>query len=600
MESNVELSTVKSATRAMAHVPHRRMIDDDDGNCGRDCKSQTQSATQQNDAWLTCYRWCAKLLLLVIIMVAIVTALGSKMAPILSPLLPKPPSPPAPVQPPWVLPPYPALPSRLPPSPSLIAPPLSSPPPRPLSPLQPPSLPSRLAVINDRYALGQPSNDLAQAGVFVTMIDSVVAPPSNGHPANWPPPWVPTVHGGVVDRVSGSIINRDMIGIFDLPVGLILRPKCAQRCLMCSYRGDAGSNGPMPCRIGAFPPERLEEMLRGPQGNVHGIYNEVILRDHDECYSSQMPDIVEAIFARDSNHLYEARGAYELFTRHFELDRSPERPLLPPLLLFYRPGEGFGFDPASILVAPPPLPPPFGRRTSIELVAAINDRFASGHPSNKVERAGVFVRGLDQLTRDGLLPWASYWPHSSEPADRTSGCIANGRLPYIYMRTPWGESRFDDSPPGPQVGAGGYILSSSAVDLALLCSYPRDAATTNDRSPSRGCVREGVFAMSHLRGMLQAHEARAAACREAGNVNNCYNEVLLDPSLLEGLLPQAIEAFTYPIGGSGCPARGEAASARHMFLEHFPSVHPATLPLVSFDRTRARPFELVCWTYVCS
>ena len=102
---------------------------------------------------------------------------------------------------------------------------------------------SVLDQINERFEHGKPSNNFAEAGVMVTMIDGDLhTVPYNGHPAY--PAWVPKVQGRQVNRLSGSLINRGMPGVYGyLPLGLILAPQAAQACLWCAYPFDAGSNG---------------------------------------------------------------------------------------------------------------------------------------------------------------------------------------------------------------------------------------------------------------------------------------------------------------------------------------------------------------------
>jgi hypothetical protein len=364
------------------------------------------------------------------------------------------------------------------------------------------------------------------------------------------------------------------------------------------------------------------------QGSALGGYNEVVLRDRDRCYQNEMPHIVEAVFARgrDPEQLRAARTAHSYFVRHFHLHDEYGSTAEPPLILYYRPGEGFAFDPeftvaspippavpsaspetaiplmppAMVPSAPPISPPPISPAPPIspgmERTAQLNAQFFGGRPSNDAAEAGVFIRGFDQLTHSNL-PWEVYWPHSTQKTDRLSGSIANARLPYIYMRTPWGQAQYNDDPPGPHVGTPSFVVTATFVNDALLCSYDRDAATTNDRA-YHGCARQGSRSPSHLKAMLEAHESRAVHCQASGNINNCYNEVILDAHKWRQRLPDAIAAFSFPLGcdmgASGCSAQLSAAAARHRFLCRYDSVDPSTVPLVSFDRTNLEtPFSLV-------
>jgi len=183
---------------------------------------------------------------------------------------------------------------------------------------------------------------------MVTMVDhDLRTEPYNGHPAY--PAWVPKVQGRQVDRLSGSLINKHLPGVFGASVGLVLAPVQAQACLWCSYPFDAGSNGPMPCRVGspaeggAYPPSRFAEMMRQPQGHhsgVSAVYNEVVLHDDGAgstqwrpvsgCYSAALPAIVEAVFLMPHANAAAAAAARVIrdrFSAHFRLPSS-SAPLL--------------------------------------------------------------------------------------------------------------------------------------------------------------------------------------------------------------------------------------------------------------------------------
>ena len=219
----------------------------------------------------------------------------------------------------------------------------------------------------------------------------------------------------------------------------------------------------------------------------------------------------------------------------------PTLPLLPPL-------------PCSPLrPAPPPPPPSLSPLPPLEpppvrsVVEFLNDRFTACNP-------GVFIRGFDAMAHKDLPPWQSYWPHSTNLADRMSGSITNARLPYIFMRAPWAHPEFNGSPPGEiivdgqtvSIGTGGIILSASAVQSALLCSYNRDVASVN--YGHKGCPpvpsSSRSYSPSALLEMLQSHERRALKCKQQHNINNCYNEVCplifhvcANPGCVIGCLP---------------------------------------------------------------
>lgn len=183
---------------------------------------------------------------------------------------------------------------------------------------------------------------------MVTMVDSDLRTlPFNGHPAY--PMWVPKVQGRQVDRLSGSMINVNMPGVFaslDHPLGLVLAPREAQACLWCSYPFDAGSNGPVPCRPSSYPPEQFADMMRQPQGGSSGVtavYNEVVLHDDSQntrpgCYSSAMPRIVEAVFVLRDEDASFGHTHRDRFISHFSIPASRA-----PVLLKYTARAGFSF-----------------------------------------------------------------------------------------------------------------------------------------------------------------------------------------------------------------------------------------------------------------
>ena len=61
-----------------------------------------------------------------------------------------------------------------------------------------------------------------------------------------------------------------------------------------------------------------------------------------------------------------------------------------------------------------------------------------------------------------------------------------------------------------------------------------------------------------------------------------------------GLVGSAAEADAEPQTAAGLAAlREETAAIRARFLESYPSVRPASVPIVSFDRSMVNPFVLV-------
>lgn len=114
---------------------------------------------------------------------------------------------------------------------------------------------------------------------------------------------------------------------------------------------------------------------------------------------------------------------------------------------------------------------------------ALNARFRAGRPSDDPASAGVVVHALDvrdsQLKRQLGVSGLIWRPHT--PTGQLVSCsVINAQLPFAYK----GAGKH---------GMAGFVLSSAAVKLALLCSYPWDSWTymlgcpTNWRS-SDTCV----------------------------------------------------------------------------------------------------------------
>ena len=494
------------------------------------------------------------------------------------PLLPPPPPMPSPLSPPLPL---------LPPPPPIPCPP---PPPPQVPPGAPPNEPPQSAAeavaaeLNARFTNGVPSNNLTVAGVLVHTFDFQLTAD----------PWVPRGANGRTDRVSASLFNQRLPYMFKgHGFGLVLEPTHTKDTLWCAWALDAGTTGKAPCdricaepnggRVGGYcpwAPQHLIHMLEqhelrhGARFN-NGWHNEVVL--HAAAYVAAMPRIVQAFFATSDETYASARVVRATFAEHFELERHAIPPLLRLNLSRTIP---FEIEPHA--------------DTGMNVVSELNRRFAHGHPSNAAAEAGVFFRGLDALTgaSGSADPWNVYWPHSRQPINRVSGCIMNARLPYLFMRAPWGRHEYDNAPPGPEVGAGGFFVKPGVVEAGMICSYSHDASTTNDRS-GNGCGRGDAFASVQLAEMLAAHERRSLQCSQAGNINNCYNEVLLSASVWNANLPDLVEAMGFPRGSAR--AEHEARLTHALFLKNF----GAEVPLIEIalrndtqDGLNPQPFSL--------
>ena len=135
-----------------------------------------------------------------------------------------------------------------------------------------------------------------------------------------------------------------------------------------------------------------------------------------------------------------------------------------------------------LLIATTPCDSKASARADV-VASALNARFRAGRPSDDPASAGVVVHALDvrdsQLRRQLGVPGLIWRPHT--PTGQLVSCsVINAQLPFAYK----GAGKH---------GQAGFVLSSSAVKRALLCSYPWDSWTymlgcpTNWRS-SDTCV----------------------------------------------------------------------------------------------------------------
>ena len=105
--------------------------------------------------------------------------------------------------------------------------------------------------LNDRYAAGRPSNDVATAGVFVRAFDRMTRTMDDAQP-----PWQPdmSTYDGrrLSDRWSGSIVNQRLPYVFmgthgrspfRAAAGMIISSSVANEALLCSYPFDGDTMG---------------------------------------------------------------------------------------------------------------------------------------------------------------------------------------------------------------------------------------------------------------------------------------------------------------------------------------------------------------------
>lgn len=239
------------------------------------------------------------------------------------------PSPPPPSLPPPDLPPPRLPPPGLPPP---SRPP--RPPPRPpplLPPRTPPPPPDEVEVVrslNARWNVGQPSDDLAESGVVMWVVDGD-GRTLDGFDAE--APWRPMPNVETGDRHSTSLVNRRHPYIFacfacspnhQFNPGLVLAPSAATlERLMCLYDWDPGSKrwtckdserrptgrsasclpGCAPAICGEGPPTRISSKLSACAWRPSSLKS--MMEAHDRKYLGYHGAIQEETLTQEYNEL---------------------------------------------------------------------------------------------------------------------------------------------------------------------------------------------------------------------------------------------------------------------------------------------------------
>ena len=205
----------------------------------------------------------------------------------------------------------------------------------------------------------------------------------------------------------------------------------------------------------------------------------------------------------------------------------------------------------------PQPPPPMPRERPVDPVAALNQRWALGHPSNSMVSAGVLMHQFGRTTGLGKRPWVPRNPH-------VSCSLANRHVPWLYSPS-----------------AAGFVLSQRHARVK--CLYATDGGTfkTPDGCGQRNrCTARQWWMCNYppaqLERMLHAHAA-----------HNCkgWNEVVVSKGDWMRALPQLLEAVFFV---RGTPA-GKARRAHAQIATHF---RLPLLPFLSFDpRNGSMPFR---------
>ena len=201
--------------------------------------------------------------------------------------------------------------------------------------------------------------------------------------------------------------------------------------------------------------------------------------------------------------------------------------------------------PPSVPAPPAPPPPP------PVLVAAINEMFHAGKPSNDLSQVGIILHGFDNM-EDHTRPWRPCPPDSNDCAmlrDRVSTSIINGAM------------KGDGSHDLPVFSSdnGGLLLRGGSN--RLLCSFIGDGGTRKvvcDQSHPNGCIagcklpgdswcntRQPGF-NPWCDGRPYAPSQLSTMLRYFSESPGAYNEVVLAGSAWGSNLPRSVLAIFYP------------------------------------------------------
>ena len=236
----------------------------------------------------------------------------------------------------------------------LALPPPSTPPPSTLPPLPTASLPRAQdhlttyhydgegtgprPTLSERWQDAVPASNLWRAGLLIHQFDNTEADSSasqstyvHGHPKHEVAPWLPCPVdawcGKYADRLSATLVSKQLPFTFNNNAGMILAPNLAK--VFCSYFNDGGTmakqctdashpacvpgcsnehtQDPNWCEVAgvdptdngahiydcAFRPADLETMLKHHQSAPY-TYNEVVIST--DQWAEKLPDSIEAFF----------------------------------------------------------------------------------------------------------------------------------------------------------------------------------------------------------------------------------------------------------------------------------------------------------------
>ena len=194
--------------------------------------------------------------------------------------------------------------------------------PAPLPPLPhtPPS--SLVARLNQRFALGRPSDAIEEAGLLVHQFDRTTGQGET--------PWAPLLPA---THVSCSVFNARVPHLYSpSAAGFVLAPRHAR--IRCLYSTDGGTTGtPDGCgrRARCTPrkwwmcnwpyPAKLRKMLEAHAAHNCRGWNEVIVSRADWLRS--LPSLLEAVFFMKGKSEPHARRVHAAVTRHLGRNSLP-------------------------------------------------------------------------------------------------------------------------------------------------------------------------------------------------------------------------------------------------------------------------------------
>ena len=222
----------------------------------------------------------------------------------------------------------------------------------------------------------------------------------------------------------------------------------------------------------------------------------------------------------------------------------------------------------------------------------LNARFITGSVTDDLRRAGLLVHQTDTIDGywDDIPPFHhARWLPTSDPKfqDRAAAALINAETPYMFSTS-----------------AVGYVLNNNVLASGLFCACPFDCNSMGNLE-NHGCnsnLTIGRTVFTSLKEMMRSHLGRLkwgwghehtaflGFCTWGEHTINdrsgCqYNELILNADVWRENMPDAIEAFFYPVNGVVDTSEGtpeDAYDIHRAFLDEYGLTND-DVPLLEFD-----------------